>query len=191
MSWLIFFLFLLCRLSSVVSCTKFMQFCTFSQCLIIFYSINIFSDFFFFFVPVSTSDFHCHFRCQRHTTEQWYFKFRNWRSIMVRSEWLWLCANISDKHNIRGSISTGSTWIRGWMPAWMVHRGNYTVGGAIMFGGNKKTKYISIYFESGKFSVKLIVGNLIFFIFGRLELGTGSDWLDVHCSRFLWRRWPM
>lgn len=51
MSWLIFFLFLLCRLSSVVSCTKFMQFCTFSQCLIIFYSINIFSDFFFFSSP--------------------------------------------------------------------------------------------------------------------------------------------
>lgn len=80
---------------------------------------------------------------RRRKTGQWYFKFRNWRSIVVRSERLWLHANISDKHNIRGSISTGATRIRGRMPFGMVYRRNYTIGGAIMFGGNSHEYLIS------------------------------------------------
>lgn len=99
---------------------------------------------------------------------------------MVRSEWLWLRANISDKHNIRGSVSTGATRIRGWMPSRMVYSGNYTVGGAIMFGGNK---------ENPIFHVDRNAKMLFYFsLFGGVELGTGSDWFDVHCSRFLRRR---
>lgn len=110
-----------------------------------FFSIYIFAIQFFRFC----------FRCSPsilitdvNSAEQWYFKFRNWCSVVVRGEWLWLHANISDEHNIGGSVSTGATRIRGWMPARMVHRGNYTVDGAIMFGGNFHENLIQ--FQSSK-----------------------------------------
>lgn len=137
-----------CRLSSMAQNSYVRRFAHFHHktiSVLFFFSIYFFAIQFFRFC----------FRCSPsilisdvNSAEQWYFKFRNWCSVVVRGEWLWLHANISDEHNIGGSVSTGATRIRGWMPARMVHRGNYTVDGAIMFGGNFHENLIQ--FQSSK-----------------------------------------
>lgn len=69
------------------------------------------------------------------------------------------------------------------MPSPMVYSGNYTVGGAIMFGGNKENPIST--FDGEEF-IEINACYCLFFSFRRrVELGTGSDWFDVHCPRFL------